>query len=379
MTAIQEALIVGGGIGGLTAGIALAQQGIRVDLIEVQSALAVYGVGIIQPNNTLRALGKIGLAQECVDAGAPFPGWRIHDAAGNVLMEAPSSSGADPRYPPVNGITRPRLHKILTEAAERSGVRIRLGETVTTLEEDADGVRVGFANGSSGHYGLVVGSDGAHSEMRKRLFGDALNPRFTGQGVWRYNLPRPADMEWGCLYFGPDTKVGLVPMSSEQMYMLLVSAEPGNPRLGGDGMALAMQQRLAPYSGLVAELKKLITDPAGVVYRPMESMMLPSPWMKGRVVLIGDAAHSTTPHLAQGAAMAIEDAVLLGELMGRDRSVTDLLDEFMSRRFERAKFVVDSSAQIGAWELEEWSGVKNPEADPGGLLHRATLALMDEY
>ena len=379
MPAVNSALVVGGGIGGLTAGIALSQRGVKVDLVEVSPDLSVYGVGIIQPNNTLRALAKVGLAQSCVDAGAPFRGWRIHDAAGNLLVEAPGTSDADPAYPPVNGITRPKLHHILTEAAAREGVAIRLGEAVDTMEDEDDAVSIRFTGGGTGRYDLVVGSDGMYSDMRRRLFGDGQRPVFNGQGVWRYNLPRPAGMEWGEIYFGPDSKVGLVPMSSALMYMFVVTAEPGNPRLGGDRLAEMMRERIAAYTGPVAALKPLIADPGGVVYRPMTSMLLPAPWMKGRVVLIGDAAHSTTPHLAQGAAMAMEDAVLLGELMGRDAPVPDLLEEFMTRRFGRAKFVVDSSLQIGAWEMEEWSGVHNAAANPGGLLHSATLAMMEAY
>lgn len=379
MTAIRKALVVGGGIGGLTAAIALRQSDIEVDLVEIQPVMSVYGVGIIQPNNTLRALDKIGLARACVEAGAAFPGWHICDADGSVLMEAPSTSDAAPDYPPNNGITRPRLHNILTDAATAAGAVIRFGVTIDHFEDSAMGVDVRFTNGEVGRYGLIIGSDGLHSVLRRRLFGDAYEPKFTGQGVWRYNLPRPADLEWGAIFVGPDTKVGLVPLSPTLMYMFIVTAEHGNPRIEGKYMADEMRRRLKSYTGLVEQLQPLITDAQGVVYRPMESMLLPSPWMKGNVVLIGDAVHSTTPHLAQGAAMAIEDAVLLGELLGRDAPVPDILKEFMTRRFARAKFVVDSSLQIGAWEMEEWQGVHNADADPGGLLHNATLALMAPY
>jgi len=379
MSAIGKALVVGAGIGGLTAATALRQQGIAVDVVEIKPTSSVYGVGIIQPNNTLRALDEIGVARACVAAGASYPGWRIYDATGQVLMDAPGSSDAAPAFPPNNGITRPKLHEILTDAATGAGARLRFGVAIDHLDNGDDGVAVTFTDGRSDRYDLVVGCDGLYSDLRKRLFGNAYEPQFTGQGVWRYNLPRPADLEWGALYVGPDSKVGLVPLSPSLMYMLIVTSEPGNPRWQGPTLADEMRKRLKSYTGLVERLKSLIVDPEGVVYRPMESMLLPAPWMQGRVVLIGDAAHSTTPHLAQGAAMAIEDAVLLGELMGRDAAVPDLLDEFMDRRFTRAKFVRDCSLQIGAWEMEEWRGVVNPDADAGGLLHRATLALMDAY
>jgi 2-polyprenyl-6-methoxyphenol hydroxylase-like FAD-dependent oxidoreductase len=111
----------------------------------------------------------------------------------------------------------------------------------------------------------------------------------------------------------------------------------------------------------------------------MENLLLPSPWNKGRIIVIGDAAHATTPHLAQGAAMAIEDAVLLGSLVQRAGPIEPLLAEFMRRRFDRAKFVVESSDQIAKWELESWQGVHNPDARPGEVLHEASLALLEDF
>jgi 2-polyprenyl-6-methoxyphenol hydroxylase-like FAD-dependent oxidoreductase len=379
MSAIASALVVGGGIGGLTAAIALVQRGVKVELIEARPDLSVYGVGIIQPNNTLRALAKIGLARACVDAGAPFPGWRVHDAAGNVMMDLPGANTAAPDCPAVNGITRPTLHKILTDAAVCQGAVIRLGDKIDTFEDNRKTVSVRFSSGKSGQYDLVVGCDGLYSDLRKRLFGNSHEPQFTGQGVWRYNLRRPADMEWGAVFFGRTTKVGLVPMTANLMYMLIVTAEPGNPRFERDVMAQTMRGRLAGHSGLVAELRPLITDTEGVVYRPMETMLLPSPWMKGRVILIGDAAHATTPHLSQGAAMAIEDAVLLGELMGRDAPLPALLDEFMRRRFDRTKLVVNNSLQLGEWEMEEWKTGCDHSAELGGLVNSTNLALLEDY
>ena len=379
MPAISNALVIGGGIGGLTAATALRRQDIAVDLIEVKPDLSVYGVGIIQPNNTLRALGRIGLAERCVELGGPYPGWRIYDAAGTFLFEAPNSDDAAPGMPPVNGITRPLLHKVLTEAAVGAGARIMLGTSVADLDDRGDHVVVRFSDGRSKRYDFVIGCDGLYSNTRQMLFGDVVQPRYIGQCVWRYNLPRPATVEWGELYFGPDSKVGLVPLSPTLMYMFLLTAEPENSRFADNELATLMRERLSGYSGLVGELATQITKPENVVVRPVENLLLPAPWMKGRTIIIGDAAHATTPHLAQGAAMAIEDAVLLAELLGRDAPLGALLDEFMERRFDRARFVVESSQQILDWELEHWRGVHNPDARPGELLHEATMALMADY
>jgi 2-polyprenyl-6-methoxyphenol hydroxylase-like FAD-dependent oxidoreductase len=379
MAAVSRILVVGGGVGGLTAATALRQQGIAVDLVEINPDHSVYGVGIIQPNNTLRALDRIGLADECVRLGGAFPGWRIFDAHGGHIMDAPNHSDASPRHPPVNGITRPLLQRVLLEAARASGADIRTGVGIGTMADDGDGVDVSFTDGRAARYDFVIGSDGLYSEIRTRLFGSSPAPQFSGQAVWRYNFPRPAEVEWGHVYYGARTKVGLVPMSPDLMYMFLVTHEPGNPRMPREQLPALMRERLDGYAGLVAALRETITDADAVVYKPMEHLLLPAPWHKGRVIVIGDGAHATTPHLAQGAAMAIEDAVLLGELLGSDRPLADLLDEFMARRFDRAKFVIDCSTQIADWEMEQWAGIQNPAARPGQLLGEATHALMADY
>jgi 2-polyprenyl-6-methoxyphenol hydroxylase-like FAD-dependent oxidoreductase len=116
-----------------------------------------------------------------------------------------------------------------------------------------------------------------------------------------------------------------------------------------------------------------------VVYKALDHLMLPAPWYKGRAVLIGDAAHATTPHLAQGAAMAIEDAVLLAELLARDAVVSDLLKEFMRRRFERSKLVVETSAQLVNWELASWEGPDNFNQQAGAAMAMAQKELMKSY
>lgn len=379
MGAIRNALVVGGGIGGLTAAVALCRAGIAVDLVEIKHDWSVYGVGIIQPNNTLRALDRIGLATVCAERGGAFPGWRIFDEANVFLMDSPAPSTAAPRFPAINGITRPILQQILKQAALDAGMQARLGTTVASVQETGSSVRVTCSDTTVGDYDLLIAADGIHSATRARLFGDRVVPRFTGQCVWRYNFERPTDVEWGEIYFGSGTKVGLVPMSPTSMYMFLVTAEPDNPRRNPDDLADLMRDRLADYTGRVGGLREKIIDSAAVVYKPMESVLLPKPWYQGRQLIIGDAAHATTPHLAQGAAMAIEDAVLLGALLGQDRPLDGVLAEFVTRRFDRAKYVIDTSDQLANWELEQWNGVINPHANPGRLLHEATVKLMEDF
>jgi len=378
MAAVGKVLIVGGGIGGLTAAVALRQRGIAVDLIEINHDHSVYGVGIIQPNNTLRALDQIGLADACLALGGPFPGWRLHDAHGTALFDAAGSSDAAPDYPPNNGITRPILHRLLCERAATVGIDVRLGLSVAAFVQTAGDVAVTFSDATTRRYDLVVASDGLYSKTRSMLFPEAPAPRLTGQGVFRYNLPRPAGMAWGEVHASATAKVGLVPMAPDLMYMFIVTP---HVELARDDPRLAeiMRSHLAEFTGPVAALGEQITDPAGVVYRPMETVLLAPAWHRGRIVVIGDAAHATTPHLAQGAAMAIEDGVLLAAMLEADGDLDATLTAFTARRLPRTKYVIDSSLQIAAWEMDEWAGVHNANANPGMLLGQATHALMAAY
>jgi 2-polyprenyl-6-methoxyphenol hydroxylase-like FAD-dependent oxidoreductase len=134
------------------------------------------------------------------------------------------------------------------------------------------------------------------------------------------------------------------------MYIFAVFEEPGNPKFAAETLDAELRKRLDGYGGILGEAAKAVTDPSLVVYRPLEACIMPDPWYKGRVVLIGDAAHSATPHLGQGAAMAVEDAVVLAEELAT-KDVALALRAFMDRRFERAKLVGTSSIQLGEWEM----------------------------
>jgi 2-polyprenyl-6-methoxyphenol hydroxylase-like FAD-dependent oxidoreductase len=371
MSRVKKVLIVGGGIGGLTASVALARNGVDVSIAELKSEWTVYGVGIIQPTNALRALHDLGLAEACIAAGFPFPGWRILNSDGGLIADVPNLNSAAPQFLANNGIPRRALHQILVDAAKSAGVQVRLGVTVKELESDAEGVSVSLTDGSVERYDLVIGADGTYSKVRSLLFGKTPTPTFTGQSVWRYSFPRPKDMTWASIWYGKQTKAGLVPVSEDSMYLLLVTAEPGNPRMPDDRLHTLLRQRLSKYSGLVAELAEQITNPADVVYKPLETMMLPQPWHKGRVVLIGDAVHATVPHLAQGASIAVEDAVVLADMLDTEEPLDAVLTAFAQRRYVRCKFVVDSSFQLGQWELQEWAGHPAADADFAGLLRRA--------
>src|SRR4051812_8213854 len=180
MSAINKVLIVGGGIGGLSSGIALCKLGCEVVLVELQNEFNVYGVGIIQPANALRALDALGLADEAMRQGSPYGMVKMCTASGHPFTEV----GVPPigRLPSHNGISRRILHEILYEEAKKQGVVFHMGATVAEMENGEDEVRVVLTNGLSGTYDILVGSDGVNSKVRSMILGN-YKAKYTGQSV----------------------------------------------------------------------------------------------------------------------------------------------------------------------------------------------------
>jgi 2-polyprenyl-6-methoxyphenol hydroxylase-like FAD-dependent oxidoreductase len=352
MSAVNKVLIVGGGIGGLCAAIALRRKGIEVDLIELKSQWTVYGVGIIQQSNVVREMAKLGVLDGYLDAAYAFEDVAIYGPGGQQLARIPGQRLAGPEYPANVGISRLALHNVLSATALGLGADVRLGLSVESLNDQGDSVDALFTDGSSRTYDLVVGADGLFSKVRELMFGDTYQPRFTGQSVWRYNFPRAPQIDHLANYQSAEGNAGLVPLAGDLMYMFLTSHEPSNPWMDPATLAEQMRQRLQGFSGLIGELREQITDSSQVVYKPMEVIFVDEPWHRGRVLLIGDAAHATTPHLGQGAGMAIEDAVVLSEELTAAGSVQQQLGRFMERRFARCKFISESSVLAGDKEMQ---------------------------
>lgn len=223
----------------------------------------------------------------------------------------------------------------------------------------------------------MVGADGVNSKVRTLVFGEQ-HAHYVGSSVWRYAFKRPAELETGYMYFGKKSKIGLIPMTADMIYMFVVTAEgDDNPFIPENELVPRLKAYVSQYPAkMVADLVDEITDPKGVIYRPLETLVMSAPWYKNRVVMIGDAAHSTIPQLGSGAALAIEDAVVLAEELARDQSVENVLDNYMARRYNRCKMVCDASVQLAEWERMEWQGIPLPEGANMGALMGKTLGAL---
>lgn len=366
---LERVLIVGAGLSGMVLAAALKRAGAQADLVELHPRWDVLGVGISVQGPALRALESLGLIERCVASGFGYSQVVNCDRNGRVegIVELPRLNG--PAYPACVGMMRPALHRVLAEALDEAGVPVRFGTTVRSIAQHADRVAVTFSDGSAADYDLVVGADGANSAIREAVLGPEHKPQYTGQAVWRATVPRPESVRARHAYYGPRHKAGFNPVSAGEMYIYLVQNVAGDSRLEPQRWPAVMRELLADFGGHIGAVRERITDPERIVYRPVGALLLPAPWFRGRVVLIGDAAHSAPPQLASGATIAIEDAIVLAELVRSEMPLPAALDAFMQRRFERCRIVVENSVQLGEWE-------KSPDSpDPTPLIAASMKAL----
>jgi naringenin degradation protein FdeE len=350
---MRKILIVGGGISGLVLAIALRRRGLEVHIVEIQPEWNILGVGISLTPPTLRALRSVGLLEQCAGVAFGFDRITFGNATGARVaeMQMPRLAGED--CPATVAIGRRALHNVLVRNAQDLGASVTLGTTVQSLSSRPHTVEVSFSTGETAAYDFVVGCDGVNSAVRDMIFSDVPRASFTGLAVWRATMPRPPEVTCMEMFYGPRTKAGVNPHSQNEMFLFLVEQIEEGRRIPRERLHLVLQDLLADFGGdVMSYVRANVNDPDAIDHRPMNAFLLPPPWHQGRILVIGDAAHTTTPHLATGAGMAIEDAIVLAELMAVDRSTETLLDDFMVRRFDRCRLVVETAVKLGEMEKD---------------------------
>ncbi|HET9171943.1 MAG TPA: FAD-dependent oxidoreductase [Actinospica sp.] len=374
MSTQRRVLIIGGGTAGNAAAILLRRSGIAVDLIEAKTDWgAGSGSGITVQGNALRVLRELGVWDRVQAAGFAFDEVGLASPDGHVFhVQRDIRTGGDD-LPATIGMQRAQLQAILIDAVRESGTRVRLDVTVEEISQGDSDVEVRFSDGTPSRYDLVIGADGLNSQTRA-LLGITDKPEPTGMAIWRVAAPRPASVTRTDLaYGGPCFIAGYCPTSENTIYAYLVEGTRERSSVDPTLYPETMRKLAAGYGGAWVEIAASIIDDSVIDYRRFDRLLLEGSWHRGRVVLIGDAAHCCPPTLAQGAAISLEDALVLAELLNaRETWDEQLLQDYYTRRIDRVRAVVDASVQLGQWQLD---GVR--DADAPGLIAR-TFTMLKE-
>jgi len=361
---VEKVLVVGGGITGSVLCLALAQRGVAVELVEISPQWFGVGHGITIQGNALKALRSVGVLDRVLSRAVPFDIMRLRRADGTLITELQTPHTGGPGLPSTAGALRSDLQNALCDAVYAHGVTVRLGLSVDRLDHSPDHVDVVFTDGSTGRYDLVVGADGINSAMRA-LIGITERPRPVGMSIFRVVAERPAEMDCAEVYYGgPRFKAGYSPISADQCYAYLLDENLDVSLVGSRCPLSLLRERGAGYGGTWGKILAALPDDTAVDYRWIEAVLVDEPWYRGRTMVIGDAAHACPPLIAQGAAMCMEDAVLLAELVASDEPVDKALEHFMSRRLPRVRMVLENSLQLAEWEIHPGT----PGADPARIM-----------
>ena len=372
MTGIVNIAIVGGGIGGMCAAIQLKKQGKNVTLIEFKDTLKPLGAGISLSAATLRALKQIGVIDELLQNAGGFNTFEIFTADGTQITEAPiqPAQGAEDLPYSNAGILRTKFAEILEKTLRKLGVNVILNASVEAIENTANGVVAHLTNGEVHQYDLLIGADGINSKVRSLVFPEFRGSTFTHQGSWRIVVPRY--FKGLSMFIGKTLKAGMTPISETECYLFLLDHHKEDQFIEQKQWPSMLSNLLAEFGGPIHKIKESIDNGEisenDIVYRPLYTHLMEAPWFKQRVVLMGDAVHSTTPHLASGAGMAIEGAIILSDELNKDQPIDEALTNYQKRHFERAKLVISTSTRLGEIEMNNGSPIE----------HRALMSMTME-
>ncbi len=335
MSPLQPApvIIVGGGIAGLAVARALQARTQPFSVVERRMTPADGGLAIVLPGNAIQALATLGLTEQIEATGRPIGRRQYRTASDRLLCEIDEDQfwGAARRP---RTVRRSALLAMLSEGLPDGTVWRDAG--VSTMASHSTYAEVTLTNGASLGARLVVGADGVHSTIRKQVFGHAagVTGALIAQSSWRFMAPNPGIDCWS-LWTGADGMVLLVPVDDDVVYGWAATTRPRRD----DGPTDALERMAGDLPERVrCALMHALSHDGGLYHSPLEEVRLPS-WHSGRAVLVGDAAHATAPVWAQGAALALEDAIVLARSVDEHPDIETALMDYQNQRLKRVAHV----------------------------------------
>lgn len=313
----KRVIVLGGGIGGLCAAISLRQIGVDVVVYEQAEALSQVGAGITMWANAIKALRKLGLADAVIKTGSTIQRGRMLTAGGRVLSVSEPGELERMFGEPTVAIHRADLHEILLSALPADAVR--LGAKCVGFEQEAESVSVRFDGGGADRADLVVGADGIHSTVRRQLFPE-VSLRYSGYTAWRGVVATRDEAALGVTSesWGRGSRFGVVRVDDERVYWFATANAPAGMSLTATERKNFLRER---FRGWHHPVKLLVesTPAEEILQNDIYDLKPLGRWGEGRVVLLGDAAHPTTPNMGQGACMAIESSLVLARAIASGR------------------------------------------------------------
>jgi 2-polyprenyl-6-methoxyphenol hydroxylase-like FAD-dependent oxidoreductase len=354
-----KVVVAGGGIGGLTATIALRRAGFEVVVFERATELREVGAGLLLAANAQKALAKLGLAEAVARLGTPASAGEIRSWRGHVLASIPAAELEKKIGTSSAAVHRADLQALLVREVEDG--TLRLGTEVEAFEQDESGVRVLFADGGQESADILIGADGLRSRVRAGLFGPK-EPRYAGYTAWRAVVEPNEDLlPWGAGFesWGRGARFGCAHVGRGRVYWFATANAPEGGKDGPPGSTAGAKATLSHlFSGWHRPVVDLVeAAEEGTILRTdiYDREPLGERWGIGRVTLLGDAAHPMTPNLGQGACQAIEDAVVLARCLGERGATAESLRSYERLRSDRVAMVVRRSRRVGSI-----GQVKNP-------------------
>ena len=353
MTQQLPVIVAGGGIGGLAAALALVRQGFSVKVLEQAPEIGEIGAGIQLGPNAFHAFDALGIGEKARSRAVYTDEMVMHDAIdGSLVGRIPTGEAFRQRFGnPYAVIHRVDVHKSLLEGAQETGrVEFVTSTQVQRMEQDADSVTV-FDQHGTAHRGLaVIGADGVKSMVRQQYVGDVA--RVTGHVVYRAVIDKkdfPTDLRWNAaaIWVGPNCHLVHYPLRGGEQYNVVVTFHSRNQEAWGVTEG-SLEEVQSYFQGICPQARQLIDLPKSWKRWATADREPIGQWSFGRATLLGDAAHPTTQYMAQGACMAMEDGVTLGEaLRVNQNDFIKAFDLYQRSRVTRTARIVLSSREMG--------------------------------
>ena len=356
---MNKVIIIGGGIAGLSAAIALKKIGIECEVYETAPEIRAVGAGIVMASNALQVFGKFGFADKIIRAGAELENFVISDEKFRPIR-AMNQNWIREKFGFGNtAIHRADLQNILIDELGRE--HLFLGKQFLSFEQKENKITAYLKDGTSAKGDFLIGADGIHSAVRNQLFPD-IPYRYTNQTCWRgiTHITVPEFLKNGAVEaWGNQKRLGVVPVGDEKIYWFAVLSEKPGGKDNPDLLKDYLKNLFSDFHPFGSELIEK-TSSNNIIRNDLYDFKPLKKWHNGRVCLIGDAAHATTPNMGQGGCQAVEDAWILHSVFSENKTPQEAFQIFQERRIKKTTRITNQSFSMG--QMAHWKygrGLRN--------------------